>query len=915
MEALDDLDKLIGLSEGCFSLNETHQGAFLRALKQAWKENEFGTFPSSGGVAYARNRIDKIVKRDPTAQYAEMIVIRKDRDDMLRLVMTRRDFHSILRVIMRRSGWTGEVHKVEQIPSGLADSISKMKIDPKNIFPNLKDDFDSMGNMGPYSALCGPRFTYGMRRSGSLMIETDEDDCDYASSKSESDGESLSGGVGEEHEMVEATSEVEIFLKQDEEVTLKRIFDNATLRYQEDKILGVHPYQLSCAIFTLCARYETTGWHARRMYSYVRDYLCDQVRLSGTDDGCAKKLSQDILAHLSGEREYEELRASIVAFEGVSSLVRKHRRIFVDDKLMMKRGRLESFERISDKDLEGTFHAHHSPSNGRTHPSIFHCPCGMIDCSPTILRFNRARVSPFQLHTSLCICEKKFRRTDDHPWNIAFSADHVILIADEKFIGEILQDHVPYLLNRDRWIHRTVLVPTYYVHLHSYFYGSNLSLCTAMEFLLRSFSWMRFSKSAYMPKDLNDPVIGSYRLLHLILDKFGSESMISTCLIDPLSDLIHKKRKASALKEDVPTLYSSIRAFVLVYAPHSITKKTVFELYSKFTKDDSHAIRTRHRLAWKLIKCLMNKAETSDDDDIMIPERLLNFRETDDVQKPQDVFDHPAHLLLYYLCASGDLSPTESVQLFLSIGSYTRISGQMKVARYCSSISMRKPSKRGSAARAHGGMLAYELLKAKEKIKPCTGDIKFAHGITHLFRCLEDLEYGHQETLVPMTPEQILADPKSPPSMILDLRDEDSPRAGYCLPLWKSLIYDQSYRTNDILYSSENSGRSMVYTGEMEMRPFWGCHTDMLESIVLQPITCVQALPYTLSDPDLRITTNIPLDLRDTGSPCPSFPDGSPLTQRIERLSEIFHASYEDRRGWTYPPSMMHVLSQTLSRH
>lgn len=899
MEVEDDVTRIIRCADSCFCLNDTQHRAFYRVLRAAWKESGFQEI-SKGGITHARKWQDRNANRNRSARFSEVIVTHRGTDELTRLVMTDRDFSSLLEVVLRKTNWRNEVEKADHIPSAIRRAFHSLRLDVRGIFPRIKEPDDS----GPYHALCSPRFQYGKRMIGSYRFESDDDDgddCDYASSRSESEGEA-SQEESEEHAMVEVTSEVEVLLRPDEEVITRRL-------REEGRMVGVHPYQLSCAVFSMCQRIETKEWPARRIYAYVRDYLCDQVRSHASDE--IRALASEILHHASDMEHSDRVASYIEAFEGAAPMVYKHRRKFMSDRAMMAHGKLEAFERLSDQQLaevaRDRFHPFHPPSRGRF-PSLFHCPCGRQECRPAAVRFSRARVSPLQVHTSMCICEKKFRRTEQRPWSVVFTGEHVILIADEGFLREVTADVVPYLLVRVKGIRRTVPIPTYYLHVHNYFYGSRLGLCTAMEFLLRSFSWMRYSKSAYMPKSLDDDVIESYRLLHLIMDKFETPDAITRCLADPLdSHLVPygRKRKSTALEEDAPTLYASLRAFVLVYAAHYITRPAVIALSERFL--ESQTLRERHRLAWKLVKHLVDRLTIEGEREIEIPEGIFRTRDADYDQDASDTFDHPSHLLLYYLCASGDLSPSESRDLFLAIGSYSRVSGQLKIARYCSSISMRKQSPKARRAASMGGTIAYDLLNVKSSIPESGEERPFSRGITHLFRSLEDMDYGTAETLVPLSPGQILSDERRPPRVALDVA-EDPPRAGECLPLWKSLIYDSSYRTSGIILSTENVGRSMVYTGEQEMRPFWGCHEDMLECVILQPISNVQCLTDDM---------DAPLDMREAGDPNTppvNTPEGSPLEQRVGRLSQMFFAMCNDRQGWSDVPSVNHVFQRLHSQ-
>lgn len=928
MEAEDEIEAISLLSDP-LSFNDKNHELFFTSLKRAWKLSEFTSDIEDdikGKVIHARERLDKLARRDPSTQFTDIVITHHGTDVLTRLVLAKRDLKTLLMNIFRKTRWNNSVTRLEQIPTGIRSALHKKKIAIKRIFPQIRSTDDD----GPYSAVCAPRFLYFVNGNGSCSLE--DDDFDYASSSSlsESDEETIedrSKFPDCEITYVEVKSEVEVFLHESEQVTVSQMHSGSANLCAETILKGIHPYQFSCAVFTLCQRLESKDWPARRIYCYVRDFLADQVRLDGVNDEKIYGLASEILHHASGLKESQEFQNMLDAFEGAANLVAKHQRKFKDDRVMMRRGRLEPFERITMRQLSDIAQANYypflSPSRGHKIPSVFHCPCDNPGCIPDLLQFERSRVSPLQIHSSLSICETKFRGTGKRPWSILFTRDKVVLIIDPLFLKEVLSDYVPYLINREKVIERTIPVPTYYIHIHNYFFGSRMGLCSSMEFLLKSFSWMRYSKSAYMPKSLDDPTIDSYKLLHLIIDKFETTSIIDQYLTNPMDqnvEIFQKKRKLAALGEDIPTLYASLRAFVLIYAPHTITKFALTTLYERF--QDSILLTNKYPLIWRLIRKLLKRMPI-DTTELVIPEKLFQYKDLDFEQRAEHVFDYPVHLLFYYLCASGDLSPEDSRLLFLSIGTCVRISGQMTLAKFCTSISLKKPLKKAPIAREAASHMAYTLLKIKEEsIKPSALPIPtFAHGITHLFRSLEDLQYQLpgklEETLLPLSSEQILANPANPPPIPVDFRHNYcTPRAGLCIPLWRSLVYDSSYRTNDVLSSYENIGRAMVYTGDTEMRPFWGCHEDMLECIVIHPIKNIQGLP--LEDNSMMIidplrSSTLPLDLREiTSSPSPLTPGGSPVTQRIEKLAQKFYDVYYDRNGWGSRPALSHVMFQTL---
>lgn len=749
----------------------------------------------------------------------------------------------------------------------------------------------------------------------------------------------------------------------------------------KDEAASYHPYTFSMTIFSLSVEIsekitEETNkneWPPSKVYFYLKDYLAGQVSVFGQNPPkVLLHYAENILLFVSNAPR-SNIDSQIVStihkflslYSNAPTMLYKHLRYDIDDIRKPVKGKLIPFKELSDSEfneLTNTkFYGYHSPTTDRE-SGLFNCQCGRYDCKPKVLTFSRDIVSPIQLHCSLELLERhlviKHSRAIAHHngmqlWNIAFTEDKVILMIERTFIN-VISKHIPFLLCKNQTIARNIPFPTYYIHLHNYAYGDPFNLVVSIKYIAKLFWRAMYGYSIgtidhYMPTDDSDPLISYYRILHMILARFPSKDVLLDEIIDPLRDddlLIFKeyksgKRKLTALKANKMTIYSAMKAFVLIYCQHYISANVVAKLEQLFLEKPD--LQSTHIMAHRLIRHLSETAQSNPMEFIPIPLDTSTYGEKDT--------QIPPHVILYYLCISNDLSDEIAISLFKGMNIYSRnqswghtvkdsIVEQIKLPNFL-------PNKR--VLDKHSSLLINSSVEYRERIqKSRLVRPKGFDALDFVMQTMEELMYYHTknlssiqdlctdpsyrgnvqrfETYVPLTSDEILADETSPPSLPVDCTYDRKPVCwDRCIPVWKCSMYDSMTCTvrwkNIISKVGQNSHSAFVTSpvckGDSDAIPFTGCHPDLMECIVLQPIVVIDALsswdienvsggwslPDTVASLEEDVTI-LPIDSRALKRTFKSMDERQQQQQtenvkdKFDTLRERFSRKVEDRASF-----------------
>jgi len=674
---------------------------------------------------------------------------------------------------------------------------------------------------------------------------------------------------------------------------------------------NTHPYTMSAVIFTFAVGLSKelyadgiSDWGPRRIYLYVKDYLADQLPVIYTNPpDKVKVLARDILYIVSDVDPkhitpliYKNFKLLTTFYADIQGMLLKHVKPESEKIINTPRdGRLVHFKLLTDQEFNALvlsdFYSFHESTIDRE-PAVLHCQCKRSSCKPRALVFQRSEVSPLQLQTSLETLERHFivrmrRNLGEHAkyqlWTIAFTDQLTILIINPSFLADTLKKYVPHMLTRNNVIERRVPYPVYYLHLHNYFYGDELSLIITMKFILRCFCLGQSTThlgrdklaASLMPQKINDPLIAYYRLLHKIIDKFGSRETIWASLIAPLksTDLLWFRRnengtmRLTGLKEDTPSFYTAIRSFILVNAQHFIVPGTLVKLHKYFL--DNHMLQLKHKLAFDLILQLMDEMDSRDTESVRI---LGGVQE--EVEHPDDAFmlcgqpfNFPSHILLYILAAGDDLPNDLAIELFISMTMYTKKRGYNGTCTNSTRIRFRPHIPRFKTLEKHAHHMVYASARSRKATRSVLNELKAnshiptqASGFEFFLQALEELSY-HQtchvktysqlntdttyrgnvpevKNYVTLNAEEILVSQEEPPSLPIDCTDRTNEPIYWnnSFPIWKANVYDPGAN----LTSSAQS--CPIALGELDALPIYGSHRDFLSCLLLQPIISIDAI-------------------------------------------------------------------------
>ena len=339
-----------------------------------------------------------------------------------------------------------------------------------------------------------------------------------------------------------------------------------------------------------------------------------------------------------------------------------------------------------------------------------------------MLLFDANEVSPLDLRRSVDILERWcFRSTrvaltpvlDDIAreqsrlkWHIMWDDKHTMLLGDKERLFAMIRFNNAYLPTSVGNFTRNVDYPLYAYHVHAFFYGGRKGIHTCMKFMLKSFCRLKCDTSNLkeersMLPDATDAITQVYSVLANIIARFGTYGALWRRLTEPLKKLDNLRFTSLkmavgsggggrdvlkgvsrhlatdipqseddvvyGIKEDCNTIYQALRAFVLLYAPHTITYKGLRMLDRLFTP----GLQILLPIPYSLVKYMIEQAEREgkylhDEGSCDIPADFFQ-------EEPNKPVPFPAHIFLYLLLADDHVTEdTMAAEIFLTIGCRTK---------------------------------------------------------------------------------------------------------------------------------------------------------------------------------------------------------------------------------------------------
>ena len=582
-----------------------------------------------------------------------------------------------------------------------------------------------------------------------------------------------------------------------------------------------HPYTVSCAIFSLAIYvteklFDGPYWSARKTYFFFKDFLLNQTILIGENvPQEIKEMAKNILNYFSESECDTNIRIfmeQLLNFFGdIHSMLMKQHRLISTQRMKVKDGHLQSFSVVGPEEFKSItnrdFHPYHLNKNKNRQPGVLHCNCKSDKCKGIVIKFDRKKVSPIQLFTSMGIIEKRFsvsKKDNLSYWTIIFTKYSTLLITEEDFLCDITKNYLLDILVQNSYIKRQLPLPIYYLHLHNYFNGSDFGVISCMKFMLKCFCFGRHFEKKNQDNDMmlstskedDIPLIEYYKLIHLIIEKFETKENLIYNLTLPYKKediyLWKNKKGACGMREDITSIYSALRAFVLVKTRHFILKRNLKKLYEVFMEKRDYQFV--HKQLFDVIRELVEIADTTQD--------------TEYVEIYQsDSHDIPSHVLFYFFCAHPDVENNLAINTFLSICVLVKTHTRIKSATASSFITFSVPPIHSELLKDKWrlGLLNLACFKLSKKKKE-EEDIELDQphtGFSILLQCLEELyckkfeerkNYGNMDNYISLTSSFILSDKRQPPKIPIDVEQETKYPIymDEALPIWKSGIFDSS---------------------------------------------------------------------------------------------------------------------------
>jgi hypothetical protein len=450
---------------------------------------------------------------------------------------------------------------------------------------------------------------------------------------------------------------------------------------------NVSPYECACHVFVVASFLEArTGapeWTARRIWFYMRDFLAGQTferssrsidpDADGVPPASVVNACESYRSWLSGNDKPAGADLYLWnQFPTIKTAFRHFRKMLwarMRARNFRLAGRFERAAFLSAKEyahlIRTKFHCTRPPNPAeRRIPSSLH----LADADDfVVVKFERAKATPLELHGTLAVIERKFGQGVLGSWRVIFDDDHSYVLMQGEKHTLLTQSIAPYLamFGKKSGITRKASFPLYPFHLRGYFSGDRVRRALAVRFIVRCFSTGKMSSSTRNVAHNED--YDAHEILHCILDRFESTDRIWKALWIPLVD--DRLSWSKGIKEQVNTFYSALVAFENVYSPHYISAEGLDVLTLAF-----------------------GGAGYLTERDFFFVAQLVDWLRNSDqygaawVEIPMDCMEYhgvyyPPHLLLYDFCCSDAIPNSTAQQIFTSISVGVTVVGQQKCKR------------------------------------------------------------------------------------------------------------------------------------------------------------------------------------------------------------------------------------------
>lgn len=935
------LQNFLFVASRCCTFNETDHSDFCNSFINVWTTRNFPNEVKGRGAVRWRSTLTDWEKRKANANTLAFLFKIGADGSVIGFISTLAQYTSIMYHIVVLDSWRNKIKDLAEIPPSILQGLRACEVRPESIFKHITRIDNSIPALIG-RCVCIERIKYFDRvdlkvhsptwekAMSSIEIESSLTDSDYSSSSEceQSDMNETFGATARKNSSLNGPT----LLISNTRVVL--LTGNALKGVK----IGDHdPYTISAITFCLASQLENSirkenermkitpelEWTPRRIYFFIKDWLADQIRISSENIPAVLHETCRLFLHwiIGGKRKkdmdvvlWNELSKASDIFANCRGMIMAH-----TTQKINKRGSLIPCKQMSTdeyaKFMRDGFYEVHRPSPHRSASSSLHLSHdidtfqkmkanGKTASKQEILSFEREKVSPIRLYSTICYLNWKFGQSMRSGWKVLFSDNLTVLLINDRHLRDIVQTYVPYIASIRGCFRRNVCFPLYPFHLHNYFYGDKLALSLSMRFLLRCFCSSKDIKkiteedlsnsnvddddddnnsskdnrigTSLTPIDPEDHIVNTYSLLHEIMDRFGSTNAIWDALITPLRDpsILWSSRVGTVpegFREDTPTIYSALRAFIQIYAPHFISVETLGMLQNLFLYD-SQELQALYPLAWKLVRKLLDNC-TGDMYFYMDPGMLIS-----------NGFCYPAHIALYFLCCAPEISDEIAIIIFMSISI-----GKSRQYRYGTTgapiSALRFPQQSSRKISQSQVVMNHSraLKKASDKWRALCkmlhsssannlrGPIKRSGALDFLFQSVEEIFLRRFESMwypvsvernkrgktsstssskapvdtkdrtsvsqnaresmkcpdyhIGLRADEILIDPKNPPDLPLDMRKKEviMPRASF--PIFESLIREAKF---------------VKLEESREACPFSGCKEDFMECIILNPITTVQ---------------------------------------------------------------------------
>jgi hypothetical protein len=261
----------------------------------------------------------------------------------------------------------------------------------------------------------------------------------------------------------------------------------------------------------------------------------------------------------------------------------------------------------------------------------------------------------------------------------------IVVLITKRFHGDLIKYYMPYLCTCSTFIERPHIPSLLYpIHVNNYFHGGRKGLVYSMKSLLRFFckgTLNNFGNQMATEDDVN--LVYFYSLLSPILDNIYNNSKeknadpqtIVCDLKNPFESLrflLFKEKKfedkvqhvlSGFSTESHSSLYSGIKSFAFIKAPHEINYQVLVKIYDLF----KYNIPLQHK--WnRLFVLILKMLKEVEDNKAKVPRDFANVKIPETFYHPDQV-KFPPHLLFYLFIANEkeELSSFMACAIFISM--------------------------------------------------------------------------------------------------------------------------------------------------------------------------------------------------------------------------------------------------------